>query len=275
MNMEIYVPNKINEQATLSRTTHLAIAAHHDDIEIMAYHGVVSCFGSPENFFTGVVVTNGSGSPRSGIYADYTDDEMMKIRKIEQQKAAVVGDYSAQIFLDYPSSAVKSPNDREVVEDMKKIITETQPQYIYTHNLADKHDTHVGVAVKVIKALRELNYVPGAVYGCEVWRSLDWMADSDKVTLDVAGHENLEAAILGVFDSQIAGGKRYDLATVGRRLANATFFESHGVDDTNALSYAMDLTPLIKEENLDLSDFVIGHINKLANDIANKIKGLY
>ena len=30
--------------------------------------------------------------------------------------------------------------------------------------------------------------------------------------------------------SQICGGKRYDLATLGRRLANATYAESHGTD---------------------------------------------
>jgi len=40
--------------------------------------------------------------------------------------------------------------------------------------------------------------------------------------------ENLQFALLGVFESQIAGGKRYDLALMGRRRANATYFESHG-----------------------------------------------
>ena len=48
--------------------------------------------------------------------------------------------------------------------------------------------------------------------------------------MDVSGRDNLAAAMNGVFDSQIAGGKRYDLATIGRRAANATFFESHATD---------------------------------------------
>jgi len=61
-----------------------------------------------------------------------------------------------------------------------------------------------------------------------VWRDLDWLVDSDKAPFDVSEHENLQAALLGVFDSQIAGGKRYDLASMGRRRANATYFESHG-----------------------------------------------
>lgn len=272
--MEIFVPDQTDEKKALSRTTHLGISAHQDDIEIMAYDGILKCFGSDKEYFTGVVVTNGSGSPRCGIYADYTDEEMQKVRKVEQKKAAMVGDYSAQIFLDYKSSNVKDPADTAVINDLKEVIKNTQPKVIYTHNLADKHDTHVGVVVKVIRALRELKYVPEAIYGCEVWRSLDWMNDSDKVKFNVEGRANLEAALLGVFDSQIAGGKRYDLATAGRRLANATYSESHGVDETTALMYGMDLTPLVKNPELDIVDYVKGYIDAFKADVENRIKGV-
>jgi len=34
------------------------------------------------------------------------------------------------------------------------------------------------------------------------------MVDCDKVTLDLSAHVNLQALRLGVFDSQLAGGKR-------------------------------------------------------------------
>ncbi|MDR0406281.1 MAG: PIG-L family deacetylase [Clostridiales bacterium] len=272
--MFVFVPEGTDEKTALERTTHLAISAHQDDIEIMAYDGIVKCFGSAEHHFTGVVVTNGSGSPRSGIYAGYTDEEMREIRKKEQCKAAVVGEYSAQVFLDYTSGDVKNPRGAEVVNALKEVIERTKPRYIYTHNLADKHDTHVGVAVKVIQALRALRYVPDGVYGCEVWRSLDWLSDGDKVTFDVAGHANLEAAVLGVFDSQIAGGKRYDLATVGRRLANATYFESHGVDGTASLMYAMDLTPLARDAGANLAEYVLAYIGDFAKDVERKIGGL-
>ena len=70
----------------LSRTTHLAISAHHDDIELMAMHGVLECFGKKDKWFTGVVVTDGAGSPRNGLYADYTDEEMKAVRVVEQKR---------------------------------------------------------------------------------------------------------------------------------------------------------------------------------------------
>jgi len=272
--MEIYIPSGIGETEALKRTTHLAIVAHQDDIEINMYDGVFKCFGSADNHFTGVVVTDGAGSARSGIYADYTDEDMKKVRKVEQKKAADVGDYSAQILMDYPSSAVKTREKNcAVIEDLKKIIAETQPDYIYTHNLADKHDTHVGVVVKVIAALRGLDYKPKAVYGCEAWRDLDWLCDGSKVRFNIQGRPNLERALMGVFDSQIAGGKNYDEAAMGRRLMNATFAESHSVDETSAMMIAMDLTPLCEDKSLDIAEFAAAHIRRFEDDVRTRLGG--
>jgi hypothetical protein len=100
------------------------------------------------------------------------------------------------------------------------------------------------------------------------------MVDSEKVNFDVTKRESLQAALLGVFDSQICGGKRYDLASMGRRKANATYSESHGVDATLGLSYGMDLTPLIVDESLDPQAFILTQIRKFADDVAARVKKL-
>jgi LmbE family N-acetylglucosaminyl deacetylase len=270
---EIYIPDDTQIVPALSRTTHLAIGAHQDDLEIMAIEGILQCFQQPKKWFTGVVVTNGSGSPRSGTYAHYTDVQMMAIRMREQKKAAEIGDYAAQILLKYPSSAVKDGSNTAPVTDLMNIVQATRPQVIYTHNLADKHPTHVGVAVKVISALRALPETlhPEKIYGCEVWRDLDWMSDRDKVTLDCSTKQNLQSALMGVFDSQISGGKRYDLATMGRRRANATYYASHGVDEGIGLTYAMDLTPLIQNPNLDIKTYTLSIIANFAKEVEDTI----
>ena len=70
---DVFVPDGVEPAVALARTTHLCVSAHQDDIEIMAYHGVAECFGLPGRWFTGVVATDGAGSPRAGIYADYSD----------------------------------------------------------------------------------------------------------------------------------------------------------------------------------------------------------
>lgn len=273
---EVFVPDGKPLAEGINRTTHIAIAAHQDDIEIMAYHGILKCFGSDVEWFTGVVVTDGAGSPRDDLYAKYTDEDMRKVRKVEQKKAAIVGEYAAQVLLDHTSSAVKDPLNESVKDDIKRIMEAAAPSVVYTHNLADKHDTHVAVAVRTIRALRELPQEkrPSAVYGCEVWRDLDWMIDEDKVPFDVQSHENLAAALLGVFDSQICGGKRYDLATVGRRRAHATYYASHGTDETAQMIFAMNLTPLIEDTSLDIRGYVDAHIERFAQDVSVRLNKL-
>ena len=270
---EIYVPDGLPVAEALARTTHLCLAAHQDDIEIMAAGPILTCFQQEQLWFTGVVVTYGRGSPRDDLYRNYTDEEMRRVRFKEQFKAAFVGEYAAQVMLDYPSKSIKDGKDERGVEDMLTLLKATRPQYVYTHNLADKHDTHIGVALKVIAAIRRMPRAerPEKLYGCEVWRNLDWMVDSDKVNFDVTKRENLQAALLGVFDSQICGGKRYDLASMGRRKANATYSESHGVDETLGLSYAMDLTALITDDKLDPQAFILAQIQKFAEDVAARV----
>lgn len=269
----IYIPDNEPEEKALSRTTHLCLAAHQDDIEIMAAQPILECFQQKDKWFTGVVVTDGRGSPRNSIYQHYTDEEMRLVRFKEQSKAAVVGEFAAQIMLDIPSKVIKDAKRPEPVEDIVKILRATKPKLVYTHNLADKHDTHVGVALRVIEALRQLRPEerPEKVLGCEVWRSLDWLVDSDKVVMPLSQHENLQFALLGVFDSQIVGGKRYDLASMGRRRANATYFESHEVDNAAGLSYAMDLTALMMDASLEPFEFVQTYIHRLSQDIKERV----
>jgi LmbE family N-acetylglucosaminyl deacetylase len=271
---DVFIPDGTAPEAALARTTHLCITAHQDDIEIMAYHGIAECFGRKDKWFTGVVVTNGAGSPRSGIYGDYSDEEMQKVRLVEQRKAAYVGEYAAQIQLGFTSSEVKNPKETAVVEDLRRIFLATRPQVVYLHNLADKHDTHIGTTLRSIAALRAAarDFKPAKVYGCEVWRDLDWLPDDEKQVLACSARPNIAAALVGVFDSQVSGGKRYDLATAGRRLAHATYFASHGTDQESAINFAMDLTPLIENPEMAVTDFVMGAIERFRADVEKRVK---
>lgn len=275
-NAEIFIPDNKPVDEAISRTTHMAVAAHQDDLEIMAYDGILKCFGHAKNWFLGVTVTDGSGSPRDGRYANYPDEKMLEVRKVEQKKAATLGEYGAVVFLDYLSAAVKDPKNTQPKEDIKALLSSAQPDIVYTHNLADKHDTHVGLGLRTIQAIRELpaNLRPQSAYGCEVWRDLDWMIDQDKVAFDVSAHEDLAASLLRVFDSQICGGKRYDLATLGRRKANATYHAAHKVDLASSMIYAMDLTPLIKDPQLDITTYVKGHIERFTQEVTERISKL-
>lgn len=272
-NARIFVLDQIPISEALARTTHLGIGAHQDDLEFFAYHGIEACYGHSDRWFTGVTCTDGAGSSRVGPYESFTDDQMAAIRVGEQDKAAVVGDYAAMIQLGYPSKAIKEASDSSPVDDLEAILAAARPKVLYLHNPADKHDTHIAVLLRALTAVRRLpaGERPQQTWGCEIWRSLDWLLDEDKGVLPTSSRPNLQAALNGVFDSQIMGGKRYDLAVMGRRLANATFFDSHASDSETGLTFAMDLSPLVHDETIDIVDYTVSYVDRLKSDVAARI----
>jgi LmbE family N-acetylglucosaminyl deacetylase len=275
---EIFVPDGSEWPKALSRTTHLGVGAHQDDLEFMAYAGILECYRKRELWFTGVTTTDGGGSARSGSFASYTDEEMMALRREEQRQAAKIGEYGAQFQLNHPSKAVKDPKNGFVIGDFVRILEACRPETVYTHNLADKHDTHVGVALKLIAAIRRLpkEQRPKALYGCEVWRDLDWLKDSDKILMPVDENEALANDLMAVYQSQIAGGKRYDEAIRGRRKAHATFIESHAVDQRKALIFGMDLSPLLLDDSLSPEALYKTYLKNFETEVIerlNKISG--
>jgi LmbE family N-acetylglucosaminyl deacetylase len=271
---DVFVPDGSPVDTALARTTHLAIAAHADDLEFFAWPGIDACFGRDDLWFTGIIVTDGAGSPRDGHYAKYTGAQMVEARRAEQRAAAVIGEYSAVVQLAHPSAAVKDAANRTPVEELAHLLMRMQPQIVYLHNPADRHDTHVAVFLRALDALRALPVVkrPSRVYGCEGWRDLDWLVGADKVGLPAGGRPHLQAALAGVFDSQIAGGKRYDLAVQGRRLAHATFQESHATDRETGLTLAMDLTPLVRDDSIDPVAFAVAYVERLAADVRARLE---
>lgn len=270
---DLYVPDGRPPGDALARATHLAVGAHQDDLEFMALHGILECFGRADRSFSGVTLTNGAGSARTGPYAACSNEEMVQIRLAEQRKAALIGGYGCQIQLMFSSAELKDAANQGPVNDLLAILSLARPQVVYLHNPADKHDTHVASCLRALAALRRLEPAarPSRVLGCEVWRNLDWLLDEDKQAMPVDDRPNLAAALSGVFDSQISGGKRYDLAVQGRRLANATFFESHEVDRHTLLAFAVDLTPLVADPSLDVAVYTRSLIDRMRADVSDRI----
>ncbi len=268
---EIFIPDGVNEDEAFSRTTHLGIGAHPDDLEIMAYDGILHAA-----WFFGIVVTDGAGSPRDNYYKNFSPEEMKEVRRQEQKKAALVGEYSGVAFLNYASSEVKDSNAFSVIQDLKDLLAAIKPRLIYTHNLADRHETHVAVALRTIQALRELpvELRPEKVYGCEGWRDLDWLTATDRISFDVSARQNLALALVNVYDSQIAGGKNYQLAAIGRRWAQATYFATHEVDVARSMILAMDLTPLVRNDQMDICQYVQGFIDRFAAEVQHCLRHL-
>lgn len=254
---DLYAPGGKDPWAGLSSTTHLGIGAHADDLEILAFPGIAACFQHPKNRFSGIVVTDGAGAPRSGPFAQTSDVELIQLRRAEQRRAADLGHYASVIQLAHPSPAVRQSDRSAVIGDLVKIFEAAQPQTLYLHNPADRHETHIAVLIACIEALRQLpeSSRPKEIYGCEVWGDLDWVPSSQVVRLPCPAPETLGTSLLDCFQSQIAGGKRYDRAALGRRYAQATFGNPNQPDSEQEIVLALDLRPLL-DTNLSLQNFL-------------------
>lgn len=258
----VYVPDGKPAAQAFRRITHLGIGAHPDDLEIMAFHGILK-----GRRFGGITCTDGAGSPRAGKYVGYSEDRMRDIRRREQDRAARLGRYGVMIQLRHASRSL-----RKLEDDLFELLRQLKPKVIYTHNLTDKHDTHIAVAVAAIRAIRRLprSARPQQVYGCEVWRDLDWLSDDEKISLDLGDDEKLQRQLLTTFRSQLKV-KRYDDAVMGRARANATFANPRESDRARRAWLAMDLTPLAHNPKLKFAAFADRHVMAFRKDVLGRL----
>lgn len=269
----VFVPDGDAPSDSLARATHLGIGAHPDDVEWIGYAPIAHCYDRDDAHFVGCVVTDGAGSPRGGPYADTSDTELVTIRAAEQRRAAQVGRYAAVVQLGHPSAVAKAADDARVTQDLVALLRAARPDEVFVHAPTDRHGTHVAVCLRALAALRQVDeedgWRPDRVLGVEGWGSLDWLTAQDRIELDVSARPHLFAALLGVHDSQLAGGKPYDRAMAARFLANATFAEPRQVDRCTGLALGVDLGPAARAGGPEARELVDGWLAR-AGDAARE-----
>lgn len=274
---DIHVPDGVNPEAALKRTTYMSIGAHQDDCEIMAYNAIAQCYNSETDWFTAVVLTDGGGSPRSGKYANYTNEQIHIKRSSEQRDAADIGQYAAVIQLAYSSEEVRTSKCDIVEEELIGIFRKACPKYMFIHSPFDRHETHFGACIRTLNALRKLpkEYHPQKVYGMEVWRSLDWLSESDRTMFDTSRYPEIEKGVITAFESQCTPLKRFDLAAIGRRLGNATFQAPRDNNTMRSCNIGLDLTPLIQKPDLCIQEFALAFIDRFYNEVVDMFNKYY
>lgn len=253
-----YIPKKFSKTIARKKTSHLGVGAHPDDLEFMAIHGIADCYQKDQEWFSGIICTDGRGSIRPKNLESLSDQEWIDIRRKEQMSAADKGEYAFLHMLNYKSSDLLHPSPySKLVTTLKEALSETQPRYLYTHSPIDRHTTHRLIAFATIEALRTLPERDWLMsfWGCEVWGSLDWLDKRDLHILDHSKHTELANELNQCFPSQILGGKNYAEAIKGRRIANACLMQAHKKDSFKEVTYALNLKPLIQDPERSIPDF--------------------
>ncbi len=254
----------------LKKATHLGVGAHPDDLEILAGPGISECYQKSDRHFVGVVCTSGSGSPQFG--EALSAKQLAEVRASEQLAAAEKGEYAAVVSLSLESSELKGPINRSLVEGLKNLLILMSPQVVYTHDLTDPHSTHLAVTLHLIQALRESSHQPQLFYGCEVWRSLSWLDHPHKYLLSV-NNATLISDLISCHKSQLHV-KPYHLATIGRMQANATFDNAYAENSADFTVAAMDLMPLIVDDQLKPESYLEFLISSFRNKSLSTLQSL-
>jgi LmbE family N-acetylglucosaminyl deacetylase len=256
--------------SALESCTHLGVGAHPDDLEVMAHHGILQCFGSAKHNFFGVTCTTGGGSTRSSQFENLSEEEFIEKRKQEQILSATKGEFCGCALLGFCSQEIKNQYNQSLLKDLIQVIEGSQPEVVYTHNLFDKHKTHVSVTLHLIEALKMVGHRPKSFFGVEVWRSLDWLADEKKQVLAVEDPQMVRD-LIDCHQTQTSE-KKYHEATLGRMRANATFFDALKSDQDGYQLFALDYLPLLQGQTL--KSFYQEHIQEFQDSLETNLQGL-
>jgi hypothetical protein len=79
--------------------------------------------------------------------------------------------------------------------------------------------------------------------------------------------------LIACHESQTAGGKRYDVATVGRKRAHATFADARQVDRAESVELAVDMTTLM--HGGDVVAFAQEKLARFAGDVTSRLERLW
>jgi LmbE family N-acetylglucosaminyl deacetylase len=266
---DVFVPNGEALDTAQSRSKALGVAAHPDDLELMALPAILAGHADPACGFAGLVVCDGA-MPGAG------PDEGVALRRLEQRAAAVVGRYSVMVQLGHASQAVQTGQAQGLAEDLVEVLKRLRPETLYSHNPADRHPSHLAVLLALRQALKRLDPSerPRRWLGCEVWGGLDWQALGDLVPLPLEGDRGLAQRLLEAHGSQLKRGKAYISAASGRRRANATFSASHSPDAAEEVVLAMDLSPLLTDGQLSLQDFLSHRVERFRVEAVARLDAL-
>lgn len=261
---EEYIP----KTAKGAQITHICVAAHKDDGEMLALHGIKNCY--EDGGFGLIVLTDGGNCPKAGKYSDLSYEDMVEIRTEEQKRAATFGKYEKVYFFDLPSQTLEERKD-EIAKEITNII-DSNPniEYVYSHSIFDRHKTHINACKLTIEGVRQSKNKKNIknFFGVELWRDLDWIEEKDLSFLDVSGSCAFAMQLLSYFESQNQS-KMYNRGFCGRLASNATFSNSHSNSECTEVMRAVDMTKLlmgnkndeiafIKEKIRDFQNIVIG-----------------
>ena len=213
---------------------------------------------------------------RAAVIAAHTDAEMVEVRRDEQRRAAELGGFGAVVQLGHPSGDVKSADGVTSLADELASILEVSPSAEPLHAQSGRQARHPSSGDGGDRA----RGTPTADDACDrrgSSASRGGATSTGWATARSCGSTPRRTSALAqqfaaVYESQIDGAKRYDVAIQGRRRANATMHGIRSTDDAEEVIVAIDLTPLLRNDDLDPVEYTLAAIDRLRADVETSLR---
>jgi LmbE family N-acetylglucosaminyl deacetylase len=207
----------------------LTVGAHPDDAAIF-WGGTIAQHVAEGWQALSVIIDDGRGSPHS---YEMDGDTLVATRQRELAwESQRLGARLEHLLLP----GVKTPATRaDATAHLVRLIRETRPERVITHNLEDSHGTHVMVGRLALRALVLAAEHDGGYAVPEVWLADGWEpVHYPDVRIDVTPYMNIKMAAIAMHGSQIFDTP-YLMGAWGLGLYRAGFASSHEVTDPRTL----------------------------------------
>jgi len=177
--------------------TVLVVAAHSDDEALGCAGSMAKHVASGDNVHV-LFMTD-------GVSSRYAEADGVLQRQTASQKAAEVLQLLSIQNLDFPDNKMDVVPLLDVTQAIEKVVSEIQPDIIYTHHIGDLNVDHQVTHKAVVTACRpQPKFCVNEIYAFEVLSSTEWQTVGlspfmPNVFVDITGYIETKRAVLKTY----------------------------------------------------------------------------
>jgi len=177
--------------------TVLVVAAHSDDEALGCAGSMAKHVASGDNVHV-LFMTDGVGSR-------YAEADGVVQRQSTSQTAAEDLQLLSIQNLDFPDNKMDAVPLLDITQAIEKVVSEIQPDIIYTHHIGDLNIDHQITHKAVMTACRpQPKFCVNEIYAFEVlssteWQTVGWSPFIPNVFVDISGYIETKRAVLKIY----------------------------------------------------------------------------
>ncbi len=180
----------------------LIVSAHADD-EVLGCGGTISKHIASGDKVHLIFMTNGVGARNTALEADVIE------RQASAQRVADILNIASIQQFNFPDNKMDTVALLDIVQSIEKVISELQPEIVYTHHIGDLNIDHQITHKAVMTACRpKPGFCVRSIYAFEVVSSTEWQTTgylpfTPNVFVDIGNQIKIKRKALEIYDREM------------------------------------------------------------------------